>query len=435
MAGFFDDQEREDKKEYKNTLVYFLAAVSFVMLLFLIVIYMNTKNKQERLRLQAAQEQVKQQQVEEQQLEEEALSVGESKLTSEDLDFWEMYEKDKDDTGRKNRENDRYDRDDRDNGDERDDGNDRNTGSSEDPDETVSSNGTGSRDDYRNRKGNEDPIADDKDAKEENSVSQNRVREKEDDGKHLKVQAKGEKATWYEIDEDIDGNGYDFKEYLSMDEDTLEYKDKNVSTVRGVDVSKYQGVVDWAKVKAAGYDFAMIRAGARGYGGGQLTLDDNFVLNMTGAKAAGLDVGVYFFTQATTKEEAVEEANFTVGALLNYGVTYPVAVDVEWIENDKARTDELTPEERTELALTFCETVKAFGYTPMIYATRNMLVAGMLPGKLTDYEVWLSDDYEPQDGTDYPYMFGMWQYSKTGKVDGITGDVDLNLRFINKKEK
>lgn len=421
MAGFFDDQEREDKKEYKNTLVYFLAAVSFVMLLFLIVIYINTKNREERLRLQAAQEQAKQQQTEEQMPEEEALGVGESKLTSEDLDFWEMYEKDdKEEPERKDRKS---------SGDEADDR------APEDPDETVSSNQTKDRDEYRNRKGNEDPIAEDKDTGEENAVSENRIREKEDDGKHLKVQAKGEKATWYEIDEDIDGNGYDFKEYLSMDEDTLEYKDKNVSTVRGVDVSKYQGVIDWAKVKAAGYDFAMIRAGARGYGGGQLTLDDNFVLNMTGAKAAGLDVGVYFFTQATTKEEAVEEANFTVGALLNYGVTYPVAVDVEWIENDKARTDDLTPEERTELALTFCETVKSFGYTPMIYATRDMLVAGMLPGKLTDYEVWLSDDYEPQDGTDYPYMFGMWQYSKTGKVDGIEGDVDLNLRFINKKEK
>ena len=421
MAGFFDDQEREDKKEYKNTLVYFMAAVSFVMLLFLIVIYINTKNREERLRLQAAQEQAKQQQTEEQMLEEEALGVGESKLTSEDLDFWEMYEKDdKEEPERKDRKS---------SGDEADDR------VPEDPDKTVSSNQTKDRDEYRNRIGNEDPIAEDKDTGEENAVSENRIREKEDDGKHLKVQAKGEKATWYEIDEDIDGNGYDFKEYLSMDEDTLEYKDKNVSTVRGVDVSKYQGVIDWAKVKAAGYDFAMIRAGARGYGGGQLTLDDNFVLNMTGAKAAGLDVGVYFFTQATTKEEAVEEANFTVGALLNYGVTYPVAVDVEWIENDKARTDDLTPEERTELALTFCETVKSFGYTPMIYATRDMLVAGMLPGKLTDYEVWLSDDYEPQDGTDYPYMFGMWQYSKTGKVDGIEGDVDLNLRFINKKEK
>ena len=154
-----------------------------------------------------------------------------------------------------------------------------------------------------------------------------------------------------------------------------------------------------------------------------------------GAKAAGLDTGVYFFTQATTEDEAVEEGNFTVGALMNYGVSYPVAVDVEWIEGDRARTDELTPEERTALVIKYCDTVKSFGYEPIIYASRDMLIAGLLPDKLNDYDVWLSDDYEPQDGTDYPYRFSMWQYTKKGHVDGIEGEVDLNLRFINNKEK
>ena len=113
---------------------------------------------------------------------------------------------------------------------------------------------------------------------------------------------------------------------------------------------------------------------------------------------------------------------------MNYGATYPIAIDIEWIEDDKARTDDLTAMDRTELAVKFCDTVKSFGYTPMIYASRDMLIAGMHPDLLEDYEVWLSDDYEPEDGTDYPYAFSMWQYSRKGKVDGITGDVDVNLR-------
>lgn len=259
--------------------------------------------------------------------------------------------------------------------------------------------------------------------------------EKAGDGKHIKAKAKGEDAKWYDIEEDAPKNTYDFKAALSMDDTKLEYKYGTISTRRGVDVSKYQGDIDWNKVKAAGYDFAMIRIGARGYGSGNLVLDDNFVAYMTGARAAGLDTGVYFFSQATTEEEAVEEANFTVGALMNYQVTYPVAIDVEWIEDDKARTDDLTAMDRTELAVKFCDTVKAFGYTPMIYASRDMLIAGMHPDLFEDYEVWLSDDYQPEDGTDYPYAFSMWQYSQTGRVDGISGDVDINLRFFNSKEK
>ena len=95
----------------------------------------------------------------------------------------------------------------------------------------------------------------------------------------------------------------------------------------------------------------------------------------------------------------------------------------------------LTVKERTDLVIKYCDTVKSFGYEPIIYAGRDMLIAGLDLSKLSDYDIWLSDDYEPEDGTDYPYRFSMWQYTKKGKVDGIQGDVDLNLRFINNKEK
>ena len=425
MAGFFDDQEREDKKAYKRTVIYFIAAVSLVMLLFLLVIYSNTREKQARERTKRLEEKAKQEEIEEQKLEDEALGVGEHNLTSEDLDFWEMYEKDSDQDSKEPSvaagNDDLVDRKDR----------------PQDEDEgSVSSNTTDRKnsDEDKDRRGNAGTVTSgDEDTDE--AGEEEKPKEKEDDGKHIKAQAKGENATWYEIIGDLDKHGYDLKTNLSMDEENLEYKDKNITSKRGVDVSKYQGAIDWMKVRAAGIDFAMIRVGARGYGSGQLTLDDNFVINIMGAKAAGLDTGVYFFTQATTEDEAVEEGNFTVGALMNYGVSYPVAVDVEWIEGDRARTDELTPEERTALVIKYCDTVKSFGYEPIIYASRDMLIAGLLPDKLNDYDVWLSDDYEPQDGTDYPYRFSMWQYTKKGHVDGIEGEVDLNLRFINNKEK
>ncbi|MCR4806437.1 MAG: hypothetical protein K5857_02060 [Lachnospiraceae bacterium] len=410
MAGFFDDQDREDRRAYKNTVIYFVAASSLVMLLFLTVIYVNTKDKREREAARARQEAVEREEAEaareQARLEEEALGIGENNMTSEDLDFWGMYE----DKERKAMEEASV---------SSNETEERREKADDDKDKSVSGNKTD--------KDNEDKI--------ELTAEEKEELEKAGDGKHVKAKAKGGDLKWYDIEDEAVKCSYDLKGSLSMDEEKLEYRDGKVSTVRGVDVSKYQGTIDWNKVKAAGYDFAMIRIGARGYGSGNLVLDDNYVANMTGARAAGLETGVYFFSQATTEEEAVEEANFTVGALMNYGASFPVAVDIEWIDDDKARTDELTQMERTELAVKFCDTVKAFGYTPMIYASRDMLIAGMHPSLFEGYDVWLSDDYEPEDGTDYPYTFTMWQYSKKGKVDGISGDVDVNLMFINGKEK
>ena len=414
MAGFFEDQDREDKRAYKRTVVYFVAATSLVMLLFLSVIYVNTSKKRERERALARQEEQERKEAEEalaeQKLEEEALGIGEHNLTSEDLDFWDMYKSDKD-----NRKEETV------SGDDLPDRKDRLIDDREEEKDkkSVSKNGTD--------KDNEDKIMMTEEEKEE--------LKKAEDGLHVKAKAKGKEAKWYDINTEAELSKYDLKAGLNMDEEKLEYKFGTISSRRGIDVSKYQGAIDWARVKAAGIDFVMIRVGARGYGSGQLVLDDNFVPYITGARTAGLDTGVYFFSQATTEEEAIEEANFTVGALMNYGVTYPVAVDVEWIEDDNARTDNLTAMERTELAVKFCDTVKSFGYTPMIYAGKDMLIAGMHPDLFEDYEVWLSDDYEPEDGTDYPYEFSMWQYTRKGKVDGISGDVDINLHFINNKEK
>ncbi len=400
MAGFFDDQEREDRKTYKNMMVYFVAAISLVMLLFLVVIYVNTagKNKKHDTGKTPVTDGA-------QSLSEDSVSTPNDEygdLTSQELDFWGMYEEDKD---------------------KADD--------EDDPAPSKKKSSAGDDSVSADTVSSDVPTDGEKDSTDD---TEDKEEEKEDPA-HIKAKAKGQDEKAYDILEDVKKNPYDFKAGLNMDIDALEYKDGNTRTVRGVDVSKYQGAIDWTKVKAAGIDYAMIRVGARGYGSGQLMLDDNFVANIMGARAAGLDTGVYFFTQATTEAEAIEEANFTVGALMNYGASYPIALDVEWVENDNARTDDLTPEERTALVIKFCETVRAFGYTPVIYGSKDMLIAGLLPEKLEDYDVWLSDDYDPVKGTSYPYNFTMWQYTKKGRVDGIPNEVDLNLCFVNYKEK
>lgn len=202
----------------------------------------------------------------------------------------------------------------------------------------------------------------------------------------------------------------------------------------GVDVSELDGEIDWASVKAAGADFAMIRLGRRGYSEGAIFLDNYFLANISGAAAAGLKVGVYFFSQAVTAQEAREEANYVVETLAstNVALSYPVAFDEEPITNgDVARTDDITSAQLTENAVTFCQTIENAGYTPMLYGNQHDLAKLDLTGRLSAYEVWYAeyDVSEPSAQVD----FGMWQYSATGTVpgmDAVTGQCDMNIRFL-----
>ncbi len=192
----------------------------------------------------------------------------------------------------------------------------------------------------------------------------------------------------------------------------------------GVDVSTFQNTIDWKKVADSGIDFAMIRLGIRGYKTGRLVLDDNFRENIKGAKKNGLRTGVYFFSQAISREEAEEEADFVLKALKKYKIDGPVALDSELIDSKNARTGDLTREERTDFCIAFCERIEEAGYTPMIYADKAQLLAELDTERLTDYMIWYSDF---GDKPDYPYEFALWQYTNKGKVPGIKGNVDLNL--------
>ena len=202
-------------------------------------------------------------------------------------------------------------------------------------------------------------------------------------------------------------------------------KDGKVVSKKGIDVSKYQGNIDWNKVAADGVEFAMIRLGYRGYGTGALVLDELFEQNIKGAKAAGIKVGAYFFSQAISNAEAREEAEFVIEHLKSYKLDYPIAFDTEEIANDSSRMDGMTPEEITDTAITFCDTIEAAGYESMIYANLRWFNMSMNMEKLEKYDKW----YAYYDNEFYfPYKVDIWQYSDAGQVDGINGTVDLNIQ-------
>lgn len=240
-----------------------------------------------------------------------------------------------------------------------------------------------------------------------------------------------------------DNNGYvfmdinpDFKpanyenENLIGNEGFIDYKvNGEVLSQKGIDVSKFQGDIDWQKVSDSGVKYAMIRLGLRGYETGKLVTDENFEANIQGALDAGLEVGVYFFTQAITEAEAREEAEYVLEAIAPYNVTFPVAIDVEDLYNDKARSYGQTKESRTECAIAFMDSVNKAGYRGTIYGNLNTFSKLVDLNKLNDYEKWFA---QYDSSIYFPYEITMWQYSDKGAIDGIEGDVDLNITFPKK---
>ncbi len=199
-------------------------------------------------------------------------------------------------------------------------------------------------------------------------------------------------------------------------------------TIPGVDVSYYQGEIDWEKVKASGIEFAIIRLGYRGYGQeGKLVEDKMAFENLEGALEAGLKVGVYFFSQAITVEEALEEADFVLKRIQDYDITMPVVYDWEYVSAE-ARTANMDPRTLTDCYLAFCGRIEEAGYTPMAYFNSYQSRSLMYLTELEQYPFWLA---LYSDRMTYPYRIEMWQYTDSGRVPGIAGNVDLNLMFTD----
>lgn len=203
----------------------------------------------------------------------------------------------------------------------------------------------------------------------------------------------------------------------------------------GIDVSRYNGKIDWAKVKKFGIDFAIIRAGFRGYGTeGTLNEDTYFATNMKGAIQNGIDVGVYFYSQAITEIEAIQEAEMTLDLIKKYGfendIILPIVIDTE---KSSGRADNLTKEQRTIIVKTFCERIEQEGYKTMIYSNKYWLENSLDMEQLEQYDVWLAHytgtDDPINNPSSYKEKYQIWQYTDVGKVDGINANVDMNISY------
>lgn len=207
------------------------------------------------------------------------------------------------------------------------------------------------------------------------------------------------------------------------------YKSEDTLASVGVDVSSHQQEIDWELVAANGVEFAMIRVGYRGYTEGEIQPDEYFVQNIEGARAAGLDVGVYFFSQALDEQEAIDEANYVLEQIKPYSLSYPVIFDWEDIEAD-ARTDGMDSVQLTKNAIAFCDTIEQAGYRAGVYFNQRFGYEEFDLESLQDYVFWLA---EYNDTPSFSFHFQIWQYCNDGRVDGIKTDVDLNLAFLRAK--
>ena len=231
-----------------------------------------------------------------------------------------------------------------------------------------------------------------------------------------------------EILDDVPRNPYDDERFFTGEDGRMYYASEDYEVLTGIDVSAWQEDIDWQLVAQQGIDYVMLRVGYRGYTEGNIKPDPYFQQNIEGALAAGLDVGVYFFSQAVTVEEALEEARFVLDSIAGYDISFPVVFDWEPVSSDYARTNGLSTDVLCDAANAFCAAVESAGYTPMIYFN---LFAGYIKYDLSQimvYDFWLA---QYSDTPSFYYDFQMWQYTSGGSVAGIEGGVDMNISFVN----
>lgn len=254
------------------------------------------------------------------------------------------------------------------------------------------------------------------------------------------VQVEGENSLNNNQNGNVEQEGASVEENIET-EATIEETEKILISDRvieipvitnGIDVAKYQGMIDWKKVAESGIDFAMIRVGYRTMESGDIKEDEMARYNMQEAAANGIKIGVYFFSTAITEGEARREAEWVADFIEGYPITYPVAYDCEGFNKQTNRHYALTKEERTELAMVFMDRIYELGYTPMFYGAKNELTDDLKwETSILDkrYKIWVSQ-YADIEKTDYAGAFCMWQRSCTGSVSGISGDVDLNVAYF-----
>lgn len=234
---------------------------------------------------------------------------------------------------------------------------------------------------------------------------------------------------WYDILPDVPVNSFDTSLFVKDENGIMTYADESRETHIGIDVSSHQGEIDWQKVAASGVEFVFVRVGYRGYGkSGSLNTDKNYKQNIEGAKAAGLKVGVYFFSQAISMTEAIEEARMTLDLIKDYEIDYPIVFDWEIIGTASARTDNVSMQTLCSAANAFCDVIESAGYMPMVYFNKHVGYTKYDLSTVKDNYFWFA---QYSDTPDFYYDFDIWQYTSSGRVDGIKGNVDMNISFTD----
>ena len=242
-------------------------------------------------------------------------------------------------------------------------------------------------------------------------------------------------------------NGTNVKIYEGNTSNAQQFKFKELSLRYGIDVSSHNGNVDWEEVRKSGkVDYAIIRAGYRGFVTGKIVTDRKFERNVKEATKNGIDIGLYFFTQAVNEQEAVEEANYVLDLVRKYDVNvrYPIIIDTEYstsktngVLDYEGRADQLDVATRTAVCRAFCDTIRNAGYIPAVYASKYWFYDNLDVSQLNSYDIWVAH-YTTAKTTDYKYKYNMWQYTSSGSIPGVyapfeNGKVNVDMSICYKK--
>lgn len=384
--------EEEVRGGAGSSMIYMVIGVSAFVLIVLFAVFKGNDNKRGGSEyLQEVREQ-KEEEIRQEELAAAQAEEMKPKLRAEDLDFWDMYPEE----------------------------------TEEEESEADETGNVASKNPYTEKA--------EREKENERQKEEELLNDPATDGKHTLITNRDGTEEWVLISPYLTKNTYDFTKMEDKAGLKRYMENGRKTSYVGVDISKHTGKVYFPSLKAAGVDYVMIRLGSRGYTTGQITLDENFKENIEGAIEAQLDVGIYFYSQAVSQDEAVQEANFVVQNLEPYRahVKYPVAFNMGFVSNDKSRIEGLGREDKTAVTVSFLDAVRAAGYVPMIYGDKEWLIKEVDLTKLQDYDVWLSQEEEIPD---YPYRYAMWQYNTDGVLNGIDGGADLNICFVSYSER
>lgn len=394
MSGFYDNIDDEQDSSVKKMVIIAVCTVSLVFLTFLIIMYLGSRPKN-------AVSANNNESVASSESTEDNFKPNGSGLTSDELDFWDMFGSKKGNTEISME------------------------------DESSDSEGTpavfleqGVKPDIieHNQNDNDNP-----DAKWVNGDP--------DDGTHIAITDDEGNKIWYEI-LDIAKTPYTSNNIKNIESGMLQYDDGTVKSMSGVDVSSELGTIDMTSLKPAGINYVMIRSHFRDKTTGLVAEDSMFNNNVLNAQKEGLNIGITFDSQAVNETEAVEEANYAIVCATNFSAKYPIALNIPDLNDEENRMSKLSSDKLTNVIKTFCDRVISFGFTPVIHANKNDLIAKIKIEDLAQYDIWVNDNSMGETGdrpyfTDYPYKFTMWQYDRGTNKCGLFGSAGLDLSFVN----